>query len=69
MVLDVADTMSIFNNGKILETIDIQDFIAGPSKIKHPYTKGLWSALPQNGFENVNLERVKQECIELNLEY
>ena len=69
MVLDVADTMSIFNNGKILETIDIQDFIAGPSKIKHPYTKGLWSVLPQNGFENVNLERVKQECIELNLEY
>ena len=36
--------------------VDKETFLAGGDALKHPYTKALWAALPQNGFQNVDPE-------------
>ena len=35
------------------EIADANDFLEGPEALRHPYSKALWKALPQNGFEPV----------------
>lgn len=36
-----------------MEIADAKDFLEGPEALRHPYSKALWKALPQNGFEPV----------------
>jgi peptide/nickel transport system ATP-binding protein len=63
LALDIADTVSVFYAGQTVETASAQDFTSddgapvttaarkdGP-RLRHPYTKALMRALPQNGFE------------------
>ena len=46
-----ADRIAVFYAGTTLETALPADFIAGPEALRHPYSKALWRALPQNGFQ------------------
>lgn len=46
-----ADRVSVFYAGTTVETAPAEDFRIGPEKLRHPYSKALWKALPQNGFE------------------
>jgi len=45
-----ADRVSVFYAGSTVETAPAADFRTGPEKLRHPYSKALWRALPQNGF-------------------
>lgn len=46
-----ADRIAVFYAGMTVETARAEDFRAGAEALRHPYSKALWRALPQNGFE------------------
>ena len=48
LALTIADRVAVFYAGETVEEANAADFEAG--KLRHPYTKALWNALPQNGF-------------------
>lgn len=48
--LEIAQKIAIFYNGRTIDLADIEDFSGEGEKLKHPYTKALWNALPENGF-------------------
>lgn len=62
LVCEVADRISIFYGGTILETANVKDFLQGD--VKHPYTKALWNALPQNNFEAMDISELLRICRE-----
>ncbi len=45
-----ADRIAVFYAGTTVETAPASDFAQGPDALRHPYSKALWRALPQNGF-------------------
>lgn len=45
-----ADKIAVFYAGTTVEEAPVADFITGPSALRHPYSKALWRALPQNEF-------------------
>lgn len=49
LALQTVDRIVIFNEGRTVEELAAEDFM-NPDKIKHPYTKKLYYAMPQNGF-------------------
>lgn len=53
LAFHVADRVAVFYAGTTVETAPSRDFIEGPSALRHPYSKALWRALPQNGFEPI----------------
>ncbi|MDO5155593.1 MAG: ABC transporter ATP-binding protein [Eubacteriales bacterium] len=50
LALNVADRVAVFYAGTILEEAPTADFIAGKEAVRHPYSKALIDALPQNSF-------------------
>ena len=68
LVCNVADKMAIFYGGHILETLNTKDFLKGEKYIRHPLTKAFWKALPQNDFEETDMEDIRLQCKKLNLE-
>ena len=49
LALQVADRIVVFYAGKTVEEAPVSDFDSEET-LRHPYTKALWRALPQNGF-------------------
>ncbi len=49
----VADKIAVFNKGVSVEIADAKAFEASPDNVRHPYSKALWHALPQNGFQSI----------------
>jgi peptide/nickel transport system ATP-binding protein len=45
-----ADRIAVFYAGSTVEIADAADFREGPQCLRHPYSKALWQAIPQNGF-------------------
>lgn len=45
----VADKIIVFYGGETIEEADASDFQSRES-LRHPYTRALWNAMPQNGF-------------------
>lgn len=45
-----ADRVAVFYAGTTVETAFASDFKSGSDALRHPYSKALWNALPQNGF-------------------
>ena len=45
-----ADQIAVFYAGTVLEVAPATDFQEGQEKLRHPYSRALWRALPQNGF-------------------
>ena len=68
LVCNIADRMSIFYGGHILETLNTKDFLKGEKYIRHPLTKAFWKVLPQNDFEETDIEDIRLQCKKLNLE-
>ncbi len=52
-VVHIADTLVVIHNGTTLEITPTSSLYN--EEILHPYTKALWQALPQNGFNSNNL--------------
>lgn len=51
--LKIAHRIAVFKDGGIVEVAMCADFEGEGSKLKHPFTKRLWRALPQNDFTEV----------------
>lgn len=49
--LEVADRIAVFYAGSTVETAPVSDFDGKGENLRHPYSKALWKALPQNDFE------------------
>lgn len=48
--LKVADKIAIFYSGYVIEIAKVSDFTGDGENLIHPYTRALYKALPQNGF-------------------
>lgn len=51
--LKVADKIAVFYAGTTLEIADVNDFKNGGENLRHPYSKALYDALPQNKFKPI----------------
>lgn len=51
--LEVADRVVVFYAGTTVEDADVKDFEC-EEMLRHPYSKALWRALPQNGFQFIS---------------
>ncbi|MEF3304143.1 ABC transporter ATP-binding protein [Paenibacillus sp. GYB003] len=49
--LQAADRVAVFYAGTTVEIAPAADFAGDGSRLRHPYSRALWKALPQNGFE------------------
>jgi peptide/nickel transport system ATP-binding protein len=49
LAIRFADRISVFYAGATFETANAADF-ADVKLLRHPYSKALWAAMPQNGF-------------------
>ncbi|MGL4732036.1 MAG: ATP-binding cassette domain-containing protein [Clostridium sp.] len=56
--LKIANRVVVLNNGETIEIADAKDFVGKGERLKNPYTRKLWNALPQNDF--IFQEREKQ---------
>lgn len=52
--LRVADRIAVFYAGTTVEIANSAEFHADGDQLRHPYTRSLWQALPQNGFRPVD---------------
>ncbi|WP_282937930.1 ABC transporter ATP-binding protein [Paenibacillus sp. RC67] len=48
--LTIADRVAVFYAGTTVEVAHAKDFSASGDALRHPYSKALWRALPQNDF-------------------
>ncbi|HAK72660.1 MAG TPA: peptide ABC transporter ATP-binding protein, partial [Sporomusaceae bacterium] len=48
-----ADRIAVFYAGTTVEIAPVADFIKGGDALRHPYSRALWNALPQNGFQPI----------------
>lgn len=54
LAFEFADRVAVFYAGTTVETALASDFKQGPQALRHPYSKALWRALPQNGFRPID---------------
>ncbi len=54
LAIEFADRVAVFYAGTIVETTLASNFKKGPDYLKHPYSKALWHALPQNDFKPID---------------
>ena len=54
LAFEFADRVAVFYAGTTVETAPAADFKAGSDALRHPYSKALWHALPQNGFQPID---------------
>lgn len=54
LAFEFADRVAVFYAGTTVESAPAADFRTGPDALRHPYSKALWRALPQNGFEPID---------------
>lgn len=48
--LKVSDRIAVFYAGTTIEVAPVGDFVGSGENLRHPYSKALWRALPQNEF-------------------
>lgn len=53
LAYETADKIVVFYAGQTAEIADASDFREGAARLRHPYSKALVDALPQNGFEPI----------------
>lgn len=68
LACSVADKIAVFYAGTILEITKAKNFKLGKNYLKHPYTKALFDALPQNNFcpisgSQPNINDLSNGCI------
>lgn len=52
LAMETADQITVFYAGTTIEEAPMENF-RSEELLKHPYTKALWKALPQNGFQYI----------------
>lgn len=53
LALSVADRVAVFKDGTVVEETAVANF-ASPDTLMHPFSRELWHALPEHGFEVVS---------------
>lgn len=53
LAFHIADRIAVFYAGTTVEMAKAEDFRKGMEELRHPYSKALWQALPQNGFRPI----------------
>jgi peptide/nickel transport system ATP-binding protein len=66
--LKISDKIAVFYAGTVLEVANVEDFKNNGENLRHPYTRALWNALPQNKFQPIKghqpmLDEVTDGCI------
>ena len=51
--LKIPDKIAVFYAGTTLEIANVNDFKGDGKNLRHPYSKALFNALPQNGFKPI----------------
>ncbi|MGF7045553.1 peptide/nickel transport system ATP-binding protein [Paenibacillus sp. DS2015] len=51
--LQIADRVVVFYAGTTVEIASAQDFTGQGERLRHPYSRALWQALPQNDFSPI----------------
>lgn len=51
--LKISDKIAVFYAGTVLEVANVEDFKNDGENLRHPYTRALWNALPQNKFQAI----------------
>lgn len=54
LAFHMADRIAVFYAGTTVEMAEAEDFRQGEHALRHSYSKALWRALPQNGFEPIS---------------
>lgn len=54
LAFKVSNRIAVFYGGTTVEVAPVEDFIRGGDALRHPYSKALWDALPQNGFKPIS---------------
>ncbi|EHQ89352.1 ABC transporter ATP-binding protein [Desulfosporosinus youngiae] len=62
LALNVADRISIFHSGTVVETARKEDFSGDGEGLKHLYSRALFRALPQNGFQIARCPKCGLSC-------
>lgn len=52
LALTIADQVAVFYAGQTIEVASAADF-AGPQTLRHPFTRALWRAMPEHGFQPI----------------
>ncbi|WP_313892176.1 ABC transporter ATP-binding protein [Psychrobacillus sp.] len=52
--IQIADKIAVFYAGTTVEIARVEDFTGKGEAIRHPYSKALWRALPQNDFTPIS---------------
>lgn len=63
-VLRVADRIAVFYAGTVVETALAAEFNNGGARLRHPFTRALWNALPANEFRPMAGNDVSMEIPE-----
>ena len=53
LAFEFADRVAVFYAGTTVESAPAADSRNGPDALRHPYSKALWHALPQNSFRPI----------------
>ena len=53
LAFKVADKIAVFYGGTTVEVANVDDFKKGGDALRHPYSRALWEALPENGFKPI----------------
>ena len=53
LALTVADQVAVFYAGETIEVAPAEDF-SDVSRLRHPFTKALWHAMPEHGFNPIS---------------
>ncbi|AAM05315.1 TPA: ABC transporter ATP-binding protein [Methanosarcina acetivorans] len=66
--LKISDKIAVFYAGTVLEVANVEDFKNDGENLRHPYTRALWNALPQNKFQAIKghqpmLDEVIDRCV------
>ncbi|HHY27395.1 MAG TPA: ABC transporter ATP-binding protein [Desulfitobacterium dehalogenans] len=54
LALKYADRIAVFYAGTTVEVTPVENFLQGGDALRHPYSRALWHALPQNGFNPIS---------------
>lgn len=61
LAITFADRIAVLYAGATVEIANANDFKLGMDALRHPYTKALWQAMPQNGFRPMKGSQPYQE--------
>jgi ABC-type glutathione transport system ATPase component len=59
LAFQYADRVAVLYEGVTVDTIPATDFKSGKEALKHPYSRALWEAMPQNEFKFIPQKEIR----------